>query len=567
MASGGFPKEPRQLMINLMYLVLTALLALNVSAEILHAFHVVNSGLDVSSIAESEKNAQTFAAFNEQLKNDKDRTQKYYDRAMQAKKLSDVLYDSIEYLKRQMIIGSGGINDNVTQDKMDLTKDPYKTMPVSDLMKKGELEDDRNLEISTNLMINKGYGDKLKTNINKLRGDLLSLVDDPNAKKDLQSQVPLKADDPTEKMDGVLKNWSETNFEMVPSIAAITLLNKFQNDIRNSEGLIVEYLLKQVNAKTVVVDKIQAKVIAPTSYVMQGQQYKADIFVAAYSSTVSPKVYIGTLNYSIATKDPSGNFNELTENPVVGGGKEVEVSNGMGHYEVGASGEGEQRYSGAAMILGPDGKPRYYPFDASYQTAKGAAVIASDNLNIIYAGIPNPFSVSVPGFAAEKVSANVSAGSFTKKSAGKFEALMPATMVGKKINISVSVSMDQGSKQIGAPQEYIVKRIPDPQAQIAGYTEGDIPVNVLKTAPGIGAVLKDFYFQGVQFSVTSFECVYIPRRQDAKIEKNSGAKWSGKVSEFMGQLKPGDQIIFRKINAIGPDKTTRSLSPIPLVLK
>src|SRR6185503_2522192 len=112
MASGGFPKEPRQLMINLMYLVLTALLALNVSAEILHAFHVVNTGLDVSSSAETQKNNQTFAAFEEQMRNDKDRTTPFYNKAMKAKQLSDKLFDSIEDLKRQIIIGSGGMTDN-----------------------------------------------------------------------------------------------------------------------------------------------------------------------------------------------------------------------------------------------------------------------------------------------------------------------------------------------------------------------------------------------------------------------------------------------------------------------
>jgi len=566
MASGGFPKEPRQLMINLMYLVLTALLALNVSAEILHAFHVVNSGLDVSSSAETQKNDQTFAAFNEQLKNDKERTTPFFNKAQQAKKLSDALFDTIENLKRQIITGSKGIIDNVSKERMDLTKDPYKSMPVSELMKKGELFDDRNLDVSTRIMINDGNGDKLKAGINKLRSDFLGLIDDPNEKKKLESEVSLKADDPTEKMDGVLKNWSETNFEMVPTIAAITLLNKFQNDIRNSEGLIVEYLLKQVNAKTVVVDRIQAKVIAASSYVMAGQQYKADIFVAAYSSTVKPVVYVGSLDYNIAKKDADGNFLELTENPVVSGGKEIPVDNGMGHYEVGAGGEGIQKYAGAAMVQGPDGKPRYYPFEAEYQTAKGAAVIASDNLNIIYAGIANPFSVSVPGFPADKVNATVTGGSFTKKGAGKYEAMMEASLVGKKVNINVSVAMDQGSRQIGT-QEFVVKRIPDPVAQINGVTEGGMPASTLKVSPGIGAVLKDFYFQGVKFDVTSFECVYIPRRQDPKIEKNSGARWSGKVSEFISGIKPGDQIIFRAIRAKGPDGTVRSLNSIPLEIK
>ena len=559
--ASSFPKEPRQLMINLMYLVLTALLALNVSAEILHAFHVVNSGLDVSSSAVQQKNNQTFASFAEQLKNDEPRTRPFYDSAQLVKKHSDALYDTIENLKRIMINASGGMKDNITGAKMDL-----KSGPLSELMKKGHLEDDKNLEVSTNLMINKGEGDKLKAAINKLRADLLSKVGDPGEKKKLEAQIPLRAEDPTEKLDGVMKNWTEMNFEMVPTIASVTLLNKFQNDIRNSEDLIAEYLLRQINAKTVVVDRIQAKVIAPTSYVMAGQQYKADIFVAAYSSTVNPKIYIGSLNMNIAKKDAEGNFLELTDNPIVGGGKQIDVSNGMGHYEVGAGGEGLQHYAGAVEVMGPDGKPRYYPFEAEYQTAKGAVVIASDNLNIIYAGIANPFSVSVPGFPADKVNASVTSGTFNRRAPGKYDAMMDASQVGKKVNINVSVSMETGSRQIGT-QEFVVKRIPDPVAQINGIIEGKMPASTLKVSPGIGAVLKDFYFLGVKFEVVGFECVYIPRRQDAKIEKNVGQRWTGKVAEFISSIKPGDQIIFRSIRAKGPDGTIRSLNSIPLEIQ
>jgi hypothetical protein len=103
----------------------------------------------------------------------------------------------------------------------------------------------------------------------------------------------------------------------------------------------------------------------------------------------------------------------------------VDVVNGMGKYSKGTGGEGLQKYAGAVMIQGPDGKPRYYPFESEYQTAKGSAVVSSDNLNIIYAGIPNPFSVSVPGFPADKVSASASGGTFSKAGNGKFTAEMP----------------------------------------------------------------------------------------------------------------------------------------------
>lgn len=555
----SIPKEPRQIMINLMYLVLTALLALNVSAEILHAFHVVNTGLSVSSAAITSKNNQTFAAFEEQYKNDAQRTGPFLEKAKKAKAMSDQLYAEIEDIQKQLINDSGGISDKETGEKIDV-----KTMSVSDLMKKGELLDDRNLEVTTNLMINKGKGDELKAKLNKLRGDLLALVDNPVDKQALENQISVNAVDPKEKVDGRVKGWTDTNFEMVPTIAALTLLNKYQNDIRNSEDLIVEYLFRQVSAKTVMVDRILAKVIAPTSYVMAGQQYKADIFVAAYSSTVNPEVYVGPLDYKIAEKDDIGNFKELTQNPVVGGGKKIEVLDGMGKYEAVAGGEGIQKYSGAVMVQGPDGKPRYYPFESEYQTAKGSVVVSSDNLNIIYAGIPNPFSVSVPGFPGDRVTATATEGSFVKSGPGKYSAEMPGTLVNKKININVSVALEGGSRQIGT-QEFIVKRIPDPVAAINGsITEGDIPTSTLRAVPGIGAILKDFYFQGVRFDVTSFECVYIPKRQDARIEQNSGARFNAKIAQFIQGCKPGDQIIFRKIKAVGPDKTSRSLNSIPL---
>ncbi len=558
----SIPKEPRQIMINLMYLVLTALLALNVSAEILHAFHVVNAGLSVSSAAITSKNNQTFAAFEEQYKNDAQRTGPFLEKAKKVKVFSDQAYNDIEELKRELITESGGIKNLETQEKMDVN-----SMPVSDLMRQGELFDDRNLEVSTNLMINKGKGDELKAKINKLRSDLLAQVDNPQDRKMLESQLSVNAVDPTEKVDGVLKSWSVTNFEMVPTIAALTLLSKYQNDIRNSEDLIVEYLFKQVNAKTVVVDRILAKVIAPSSYIMAGQQYKADIFVAAYSSTVNPEVYVGPLNYSIAQKDEAGNFKEITENPVSGGGKKIEVVDGMGKYSAVAGGEGIQKYSGAVMVQGPDGKPRYYPFESEYQTAKGSVVVSSDNLNIIYAGIPNPFSVSVPGFPADKVNASATQGNFKKSGSGKYTAEMPASLVNQKVSVNVSVALEGGSRQIGS-QEFVIKRIPDPVAAINGtITEGDIPTSTLKAVPGIGAVLKDFYFQGVRFDVTSFECVYIPKRQDARIEQNSGAKFNSKVAAFIQGCKPGDQIIFRKIRAVGPDKSPRNLNSIPLQIK
>ena len=112
--------------------------------------------------------------------------------------------------------------------------------------------------------------------------------------------------------------------------------------------------------------------------------------------------------------------------------------------------------------------------------------------------------------------------------------------------------------------EFVVKRIPDPVAIVAGKTEGKIKTGELKASPGVIAQLKDFYFQGVNFQVTSYDFIFIAKRQDPYIKSNSGMAWSGDILAKIQGAKPGDQIIIRNIKAKGPDGTTRSLSPISL---
>ena len=546
----SIPKEPRQMMINMMYLVLTALLAMNVSAEILNAFHVVNQGINNSNISVNSKNDKAMKIFADQLEIQKEKAKPFYDKAAQAKKYTDDLCVMINGIMDEIVEGSGGWIDKNEQKQMKGWKPEL-----------GHLSDDKNLDVSTRLMLEEGKkADILKKAILDTRAKLLALIDDPAAKKNFEEQMPLSILDNIKGQEGETKTWEDANFHMVPTIACLTLLNKFQNDAKNSEAQVIDYLLSRINATDFKVDRMTAKVIAPSSYIMSGQEYKADIFVAAYNSTSNPTILIGPLN-SNAVKD-GDSYKETKVNPVNGAGNKLEIESGMGKYKAMASGEGEQKYSGAVMITGPDGVPVYYPFEAAYTTAKGSCVIAPDNLNLIYAGIPNPFSISVPGFSADKLTASASSGSFTG-SKGKYIANMPTSLVNSKVKITVTVKDQDKTTQVGA-SEFVVKRIPDPVAQINGKSEGEMKTGEIKAAPGIGAVLKDFYFQGVQFDVVSYECVYIAKRQDPKIATMTGAKFSGQVADFLKGCKPGDQLIFRKIRAKGPDGTTRSINSIPI---
>jgi hypothetical protein len=551
----SIPKEPRQMMINMMYLVLTALLALNVSAEILNAFHTVNQGIINSNVSVDNKNAITMKSFAGAMDKDAAKTKPWMDKANTVESEAEKMNKEIDAIKDEIVEQTGGWKDEAGN------KGTGSWSP-----EKGRLEDEKNLDVSTRLMVEEKKGYELQDKLLALRNKYLSLIDDPATKKTIEAQMPLNIpakDAMFKNSEGQQKDWVDLNFHMVPTIACVTLLNKYKNDVKNSEAMLMDYFLAQINAKDFKFDKLTARVIAPTSYVMSGQEYKSDIFVAAFNSTSNPEVIIGPLNAN-AKRDPSTNeFIETNVNPV-SGGKTIDVKGGMGRYAVVAGGEGEQTYTGAVKIAGPTGDI-YYPFEAKYTSAKGSAVISSDNLNIIYAGVPNPFTVSVPGFPADKVVATATGGSFSG-SKGKYTASMPASMIGKEITINVSVQQDGATKQIGS-QVYKVKRIPDPVAKVAGRFEGDINSGEAKAAPGVNATLQDFYFAGVTFTVSSYDFIYIAKRQDPYLKQVGGWQFSGDVKTKLAAAKPGDQVIIRNIKAKGPDGTVRSLNPVTLTLK
>ncbi len=559
----SIPKEPRQMMINMMYLVLTALLALNVSAEILNAFHVVNKGMSVSNAATDRKTDATMADFKAQLAIDKDKTTPWMNKAQDATDIVAKMNKQVTRYMELLVEKSGGW---VEVDKTGKEGAHHKDGKWDS--DKGRLEDDRNLEAGSVYMYEQKRADSLRKAIIATRNQLLGLLKDEPAAIQTSFSQNLPLQEPSEKMknpEGEEKSWEEGNFEMVPTIACLTILNKFQNDAKNSQAQLMDYFYNRIYGKTQKVDVFVAKVIAPSSYILQGQDYKADIFVAAYSSSVQPTVYIGGLNGN-AKKDPTDKdgktYLPTAENPV-SGSNTLPIEGGMGKFTQKASGQGEQKYSGAVMVPDPTGKPIYYPFEASYTSAAAAAIVSSDNLNIIYAGIPNPFHVSVPGFSSDKVSASVSEGSFTGAK-GAYTANMASTMVGKKVTVRVVVDDQGNKKQIGQGQEFVVKRIPDPVAMVAGRFDGTIHTGELKASPGPIATLKDFYFEGVKFAITSYTFVFIAKRQDPFIKQNTGLAWSADAMNKLKDAHPGDFILIKDIRAKGPDGTTRNLNTISL---
>lgn len=541
----GIPKEPRQQMINMMYLVLTALLALNISAEVLNAFKLVSDGMQVSNEAVDKKNFSVMDAFDAQYANDPVRTKKYMDDAKKAMTLADEFVGNVQALRNLIIEKSGGYANNDTIAK--------------------DLKGKRNFDIPTFLMVDENNGRNLKAEIERLRNSLLELPSLDQGDKDaLSRQFTLSTEYNLEAAKRLgKKSWEAYLFDHVPVIAVNTILTKFQGDAKASAGLVIETLFKKIGASSYKFDALSAKVIAPTSYVLTGQEYKADIFVSATSSTQNPQVYLGVFDSKFKLSPDAAVFPKLEEFPLKPGYDSIPVKDGMGLYSDKSSAVGVKERTGVIKVKKPQGTGYdYYPFKLEYQIAEAGLVVSPDKMNVFYIGVDNPVSISVPGFPADAINASLNKnGTIKRDKPGKFIANVTTVDLKGETEVVVSVKVSEGSTKTMGSKAFRVKRVPDPVAKIGNDKGGSVKAATFKVQRGIIAELENFDFD-IKFQVVGYEMTYAAARQDLLTAMADGPLFTQKMLDFMNKAKPGDAFYFDKIKVKGPDQVVRTLPSI-----
>jgi gliding motility-associated protein GldM len=530
----GGKETPRQKMIGMMYLVLTALLAMNVSKDILNAFVVVNSGLQKTNENFATKNNKTYSDFEAANAKDPAKTKPYYELAQQTRKECDALVKYIDDIKRKVIMETDKKDDKAADS----------------LMRALQYVDSKdNYDVPTHIMIgddpaNPKGGEhtakELREKINALRTSLVKKFENkelflPNDAKEMES-------------------WENGNFYHLPLAAVITNLSKIQADIKNAEADVINKLLSAVKGKDFTFDKLVAKVIAPSSYIMQGEEYKADVLLVAFNSTQSPKVILGEVDTTI--RDES-------KNPLKGPGDstKVEVAGGMGHYTVQASGEGLQKWGGAIKVEKPGGGFNYYPFQAEYMVARPAAAVFLEKMNVFYIGVDNPVTITAAGVAPENLTISMAGGTF---SGSKGKGIVRVTG-GSEASINVGAKFGTSSKQMGT-FKFRVKRVPDPVAYVAGKKGDDIvSKGEVMSIQGVLAKLENFDFD-LKFDVISFD-MSMNLKGSFVTESSQTNRLTPNMASLLKNAGTGTKIYFENIRAKGPDGTVRKIPGVNLKVK
>jgi gliding motility-associated protein GldM len=549
----GYKETPRQKMIAMMYLVLTALLALNVSKEILDAFLVVNESMVSSNETFQKKINDTHEQFNLQYALNPKKVEPFWKKAREAQMLSRELIDYIENVKFRIVQYSQRTDSVETLEKyyhLKEVSDPYNPNKTIEkwLLNLEIVPSKDNFERPTNYFINQGKAKILNEKIKKYKKNILNLVEE-KYRDDVK--IALETEGIYYDKGGQRQSWEMHNFHMTILAAEITILNKLISEVQTAEFDVVSLLYDQIDISDFKYDQISAKVIPKTNYILKGEKYEAEVLIAACDTKQDPEVYV----LRGANEITSGNLSRA---------QKIEGKEGVVKLEWTANVEGPQKYAGIIKVLTPTGEEVEYPFSHEYIVAPPSLTVAATKMNLFYIGVDNPVSISVPGIAKENIRPSISAGSISSDPNSRGNWIVRVPTGTRKAIISASANY-QGQMMNMGSAEFRVKKVPDPVAEIAGLVQGPIEKNTLLAASAIIPEMKDFEFD-LYFKVVSFKMITIIGGD--LVQKNArGNRFTEDMNNIIKNARRKQKFFFQNIQATGPDGTTRSLNPINLEIK
>jgi len=544
--------SPRQRMINMMYLVLTALLALNISKEVLDAFQKMDDSIDYSFSEKYEDNLEEYADLKNRADNNPIKFDKWNDLAKNVREESEILIQVIEKVRSK--IDSLAVRDTDPDSKTfeELKKKDDKEITIKVLIKPVESN-------------GYGLGLDLKTALNRYRESLLKLqaIDFDNDGEPDENifagsdsvfvTSPLKPGRGTihelfntdnykkDESSTKEKSWEHKFYGHVP-VAAMAFMNQMKMDIVNMEGSILELLQKKTGQSSITVNAQRGVVLAPRQTIMLGDSFHARVFVAGVDTNQLPKFNLYAYN---------AQGNKISDDVI----DSLLVDGSQGVFSVKPKRQGTY-WLGGDIVVQTESGPEKYKFKQQYRVEKPMSVISPDKMNVIWTQVQNPVSISVPGYSSDELRlySNVPGCKITKVKNGTYNVLIPD----KRKKLPKNLKNDDGvyvmnlyikanGKLVGKKIKFRIKDVPPPKPsirrQIGG--SGSMAKSDLLGATVIRAKQVDFDFE-LSFEITSFDFSYQTSTGEFITNNYIGNKFTDIKKQFQG-LRVGDKVIFDNI--------------------
>ena len=447
MASGK--QSPRQKMVNLMYLVFICMLALNMSKEVLAAFGLMNEKLEVSNAKTADNNLAFLNGLETKANEDAAKYADDYKKGQEVQKLSQEYFDYLEGIKNEMIQGVEDPTDYQVMDKSDYLDQKFFS---GDNLAEGGKEFMKRIE---------DYRSKVSELVpSRLKASVVARFEtgDANGK--------------VEKKDKTKQDWINYHYEGFPLIASLTKITALQADIKSTEEDALKAMLEGNLTNQVSLKNFQTSLFGSKSAFYSGEKYDGKIIISKTDNTSTP-----------VRADLTLDGRKLVA------GTDYKIEAGGVKMLIGAGNPGDHVVAGTLYFM-QDGVEIPVVVNNSFATISkpSAALIAADKMNVVYRGVANPMSISIPGIPDNKVSA--SAPGLNSVSGSKY-VLNPQT--GRTVTITASGKLPDG-QVVSSKSEFRIKDIPRPNGSIRGETNtAKMPKSNLEIST-VGAILEDFDF-------------------------------------------------------------------------
>ena len=525
------PETPRQKMIGMMYLVLTAMLALNVSTDILNGFTVVDNSLHSSIDGNKNRNDNFYYRFWKSSKREEVKVGPWYKKSQELKSKADEAYNFVQNFKEQIVRyadGDGAVDKRIAQNKDVEGYDPTRFVESKD-----------NRDAAPRYAIDEGHGAELKQVLSKYLEYLQQLTDTGEYGQQRRDELKMifNTDDVYMETEKREMPWEVAMFYDMPAAAATTLLSKIQNDIRATEGQMIQYLYDRTDANDITVNRMSAYVIPRSESVPVGGRYEAQLLLAGIDTLQQPEYYVNG----------------------------QKISND-GLYSFTASGVGEHSFSGVIKYRNNAGEPVEAHFSQRYVVVEGEQVevkmpekqdkltpnvaITNRDLAVVYKGYPHTFMITSTTVPAAQLSMSASGATVSKISPGLFR-VVATNAPGSEVTINVSGTYQGKSMSLGS-EKFRVKKLPKPHASLSSggkeLTGGRVGrKQLVNQAAEVTAGYGEDAIINANFTVTGFQ-IYA----DGRTAESKSSHFTGEQMQLLNSLSKGSQVTFLSIQAVGP---------------
>ena len=524
MGATNCPETPRQKMISMMYLVYTAMLALNVAAEILNSFTVVGDSLEVTNNLLLTKTAGSYQMFENAYNNNPGKVGDNWKKALEVKKETQAVINYIDSVKYAVIAKTEG--KTVAEIKKGVEKEGYNFI---------EKKDDYNTP--THFFIpndgdkgTTGEAIKLRQRIESYQEKMTKFCEPRFL--DQFKKILIDTKGKFKDASGDEQNWQMYNFYHGVIVADVVILNKLKSQVENIEYDLINNLYSSISADDFKFDKVIARVIPKETYIMQGGTYEADVIVAAYDSRSQLR---GEVAGATLTATDSGTL----------------------RLKMGAGALGPKRYSGRVFVKKENGEMPY-DFSGEYFVAAPSATISATKMNVMYIAVDNPISVGAPGVRSEDLNVTISGPGASIRKVGTGEYLAKVTTQGK-VTVNVSAKVGGQVRNLGS-QEYRVKVIPKPTVKVGNQQDGRIEKEVLNAQGGFRVVMEGFDFP-VTYSVESYKMEFGTGGDATAALEGRGSRFTPEMLARISRLRRGNKVYISDIRVKGPDGVKAASNP------